>query len=510
MPGYASAIVDSSAEDCYRAAVVYTQAQCAHLKGLPLKNITLIAALSLLITSAMAQVRPMGFEAGVNAGVWEGDAVYESGAMFGGQLRFNLTHLFGVEASFHSVLSRALEREQAAVAESRDATLGLFGLDGVLHLRDGRFVPFIVAGLAAISDDENYLGSNAGAGAVYYINDWLGARIDVRGWFSGDAPSTDRFHHIGATAGLFVRFMGDDDRDDDGIKDVDDQCVWEAEDKDEFEDSDGCPDTDNDKDKVLDVDDKCPLEPEDMDGDADEDGCPEEDKAPEKPAVVDSDKDGIPDDKDRCPMQAESVNGVEDEDGCPERKVIITRDKIVIGEKIYFELDKAVIKEESYGLLTAVAEVLKANAFIQEVEVHGHTDAQGTDEYNQKLSDERAKAVKTFLSETGGIEASRLVAKGFGKSKPMAEGDTDEAHAQNRRVEFIITKQAEQKPAVKYVPVAPKSDADAVPEKAEPQGDDAKRSETDKAEPKKADADKAEPKKADADASAGDDTESSK
>ena len=60
-----------------------------------------------------------------------------------------------------------------------------------------------------------------------------------------------------------------------------------------------------------------------------------------------------------------------------------------------------------------MAEVLKANAFIEEVEVHGHTDAQGTDEYNQKLSEERAKAVKTFLNETGGIEASRLVSKGF-------------------------------------------------------------------------------------------------
>ena len=275
----------------------------------------------------------MGFEAGVNAGVWEGDAVYESGAMVGGQLRFNLTHLFGVEASFHSVLSRALEREQAAIAEPRDANLSLFGLDGVLHLRDGRLFHSSSRVLPPFPTMKTT--SAAMPAPVRSTTSMIGwARIDVRGWFSGDAPSTDRFHHIGATAGLFVRFMGDDDRDDDGIKDVDDQCVWEAEDKDEFEDSDGCPDTDNDKDKVLDVDDKCPLEPEDMDGDyADEDGCPEEDKAPEKPAVVDSDKDGIPDDKDRCPMQAESVNGVEDEDGCPERKVIITRDKIVIGEK---------------------------------------------------------------------------------------------------------------------------------------------------------------------------------
>ena len=141
---------------------------------------------SILITAflstAHSQVRPLGFEVGANAGVWEGDSVYESGPMFGGQLRYNLTHLFGLEASYHTVLSRALEREQAAISEPRDANLGLIGLDAVIHLRDGRFVPFIVAGLAGIIDDESYIGSNAGAGAVYYINDRVGARLDIRGW----------------------------------------------------------------------------------------------------------------------------------------------------------------------------------------------------------------------------------------------------------------------------------------------------------------------------------------
>ncbi|MEE2757582.1 MAG: OmpA family protein [Myxococcota bacterium] len=414
-----------------------------------MRSLSVYVLIIAFFSTAHSQVRPLGFEVGVNAGVWEGDAVYESGPMFGGQLRYNLTHLFGIEASYHTVLSRALEREQAAISEPRDANLGLVGLDAVIHLRDGRFVPFIVAGLASIIDDESYLGSNAGAGAVYYINERVGARVDIRGWFSGDAPSTDRFHHIGASAGVFVRFMGNDDRDGDGIKDADDQCLYKPEDRDEFEDTDGCPDPDNDEDKILDVDDKCPLKPEDMDGDADEDGCPEETVA------IDTDKDGIPDEKDRCPKQPELKNGIEDEDGCPEKKVIITKDKIVIKERVFFELDKAVIKEESYEVLNAVASVMTKNAFVELVEIQGHTDNRGTDEYNDTLSQKRADAVRTFLIKTGGVSADRLTSKGYGKSKPVAEGDNEDAYAKNRRVEFVIIKQAEQAPEIKYVPLGP-------------------------------------------------------
>ncbi len=98
------------------------------------------------------------------------------------------------------------------------------------------------------------------------------------------------------------------DRDGDGIPDDEDQCPTEPEDRDGFEDSDGCPDLDNDGDTILDVDDKCPNEPEDPDGFEDTDGCPD----------LDNDKDGIPDDQDRCPNEAETINGFQDEDGCPD------------------------------------------------------------------------------------------------------------------------------------------------------------------------------------------------
>ncbi len=98
------------------------------------------------------------------------------------------------------------------------------------------------------------------------------------------------------------------DRDGDGIPDSLDACRDEAEDKDGFQDEDGCPEPDNDHDGILDTADKCPDEAEDKDGFEDTDGCPE----------LDNDKDGIPDGIDRCPDQAEDFDNFEDEDGCPD------------------------------------------------------------------------------------------------------------------------------------------------------------------------------------------------
>jgi len=133
----------------------------------------------------------------------------------------------------------------------------------------------------------------------------------------------------------------EEDNDQDGMLDADDPCPTQAEDMDGFEDEDGCPDTDNDEDGVRDGFDSCPNDPEDMDGDRDEDGCPDndtdrdgiddvDDQCPDEMEdadgfgdedgcpEVDFDGDGIPDDGDECPDAAEIINGINDEDGCPE------------------------------------------------------------------------------------------------------------------------------------------------------------------------------------------------
>ncbi len=133
------------------------------------------------------------------------------------------------------------------------------------------------------------------------------------------------------------------DRDHDGILDINDKCPDVPEDKDGFQDRDGCPDPDNDNDTIPDDKDKCPNEAEDFDGFQDEDGCPDpdndndgiddlhdacpndpEDHKPPRPddgcplSKTDSDGDGITDDKDKCPMDAEDKDGFQDEDGCPD------------------------------------------------------------------------------------------------------------------------------------------------------------------------------------------------
>lgn len=98
------------------------------------------------------------------------------------------------------------------------------------------------------------------------------------------------------------------DNDGDGIRDLEDSCPNDAEDLDGEADLDGCPDRDTDGDGIQDGYDSCPNEPEDMDGDRDDDGCPDNDR----------DRDNIPDDVDRCPDQPEDTDGFGDEDGCPE------------------------------------------------------------------------------------------------------------------------------------------------------------------------------------------------
>lgn len=107
-------------------------------------------------------------------------------------------------------------------------------------------------------------------------------------------------------------------------------------------------------------------------------------------------------------------------------------------EGIYFDTNKATIKKVSFALLNEVAQALKDNPKI-EVEVQGHTDSQGNDNFNMKLSQNRANSVRAYLMKQG-VEANRMTAMGYGENVMIADNRTAEGRAQNRRVEFIITK----------------------------------------------------------------------
>jgi OOP family OmpA-OmpF porin len=224
------------------------------------------------------------------------------------------------------------------------------------------------------------------------------------------------------------------DRDGDGIPDDVDKCPDDPEDKDGFEDQDGCPDPDNDKDKILDVDDLCPNDPEDYDGFEDKDGCPD----------PDNDKDRILDVNDKCPNEPETYNGFQDEDGCPDQgKVIVRKGKLEILDKIYFETDKTDIKPISFPLLDAIAATIKGNPQLQLIEIQGHADERGSDQHNLELTDGRAHSVMNALVERG-VNPGTLRAKGYGETKPICTQHTENCWSQNRRVEFIIMKRAEE------------------------------------------------------------------
>lgn len=230
------------------------------------------------------------------------------------------------------------------------------------------------------------------------------------------------------------------DRDGDGVPDDMDACVVTPEDRDDFEDQDGCPDLDMDGDGVEDEDDECPAEAEDADGFEDADGCPD----------LDNDQDLVRDEDDACPGLdgepledvQETHNGRDDHDGCPDgRSLIDTETDTVVLRDIHFEFDSAVIKEESHDILETIARSLSVHTDIALVEVQGHTDERGAAAYNLDLSERRARAVVAFLVAAG-VDASRLRARGYGESMPVSPGHGEEVWARNRRVELVILERA--------------------------------------------------------------------
>lgn len=132
-------------------------------------------------------------------------------------------------------------------------------------------------------------------------------------------------------------------------------------------------------------------------------------------------------------------------------RVLLTAKAIEINDVIQFETNKADIKPESFGLLDEIADVILKNPQIKELSIEGHTDGDGTPKANRKLSDNRAKSVKKYLVDKGVADAM-LLTKGWGEDKPVADNETDEGKAKNRRVEFLITKQDEVKKTVEVDP----------------------------------------------------------
>jgi OOP family OmpA-OmpF porin len=248
-----------------------------------------------------------------------------------------------------------------------------------------------------------------------------------------------------AAIGWRAAECGPGDTDKDGITDDIDACPEVPEDMDGFEDTDGCPD-DNDGDGIADAEDACPdiagppalkgCPDSDGDGIADrKDECPADPGPKELKGCPDRDGDGFLDKDDKCPDVA---GGQKSLDGCP--RVVVTAKAIKIMEKVLFETDGDRILAGSFSLLDNVAQVLNDNPQIKKIEIQGHADDTGGDDYNQVLSNRRAKSVMLYLVKSG-VSQDRLLSKGYGETQPLVDPLTEADRALNRRVEFKILEQ---------------------------------------------------------------------
>ncbi|WP_437969481.1 OmpA family protein [Sorangium sp. So ce260] len=204
----------------------------------------------------------------------------------------------------------------------------------------------------------------------------------------------------------------------------------------------GCP-PDRDDDGIYDVDDRCPDVPGVSSAAAD--GAPG--SAGSRPTSrhgcpADTDGDGIPNAADACPYERGKPSEDRATHGCP-FAVRIEGSQIVILQQVQFPTGRAEIEPESFELLSEVAAVLEEHPEIARVAVDGHTDNQGTDQANLRLSQRRALAVVAWLTAHG-IDARRLEARGFGPRRPIADNRTPDGRARNRRVEFQIRKRTDE------------------------------------------------------------------
>ncbi|ATB29720.1 kelch repeat-containing protein [Melittangium boletus] len=166
------------------------------------------------------------------------------------------------------------------------------------------------------------------------------------------------------------------------------------------------------------------------------DRCPHERGSPENAGCPDRDSegDGVVDRLDRCPNEP----GVPSRQGCPEPVSPPVKEErlSLAGREIVFQVGLSRIEGDGTRILDELAELLKSRPDVS-LRIEGHTDDSGLEQLNLTLSQERADGVRAYLIQRG-IESSRLEARGYGPSRPIASNDTPEGRSQNRRVEFII------------------------------------------------------------------------
>jgi outer membrane protein OmpA-like peptidoglycan-associated protein len=411
-------------------------------------------------------------------------------SLFGVRLGLYFHDIVGVEGEFGFIPTESRQ----GVFDVWDITYrGHLVLQARARNPENKLIPFVLAGGGAMqvvhTQNSNLIGKDTdaelyfGVGLKYRVDNGWGLRIDGRMLFPPSSENKSVTEDFEVLLSIYREWgrkeihkpVGPKDSDGDGITDDVDKCPLSAEDKDGFQDADGCPDPDNDGDGIPDSADKCPNDPEDKDGFQDADGCPDLDndgdgipdaldQCPNEPEDKDgfqdadgcpdpdNDGDGIPDAQDKCPNQPETKNGYQDADGCPDEIPAKLKQFTGAIQGINFKTGSADILPSSHVVLDKAVAVLKEFSDLH-MEIQGHTDdvkfiKRKGDKFedNMQLSQARAESVMSYLVSKG-IDQSRLTAKGYGHTVPLEDptnltgAKLNAARTKNRRVEFTLITQ---------------------------------------------------------------------
>jgi len=375
---------------------------------------TVIAALLLTAVPALADHGEKGdWDLGLYGGYgWlddYGEYRPKDDVLFGARAGYFFTPAWSLEGSWQR-LSTETNFDESLGLQNTDMILSCYRLNMLYNFRQGEGLrPFVTAGIGCEKVDVSEFGErsdvgyNVGGGLRWFLSPHFALRFDGRAVWTpvgGDIDATQQ--NIESTVGVGWVFGGGPG-------------------------AGPTPDTDSDGDGVYDRTDRCPRTPRGWR--VDEWGCP-----------LDSDGDGVPDGADLCPGTPRGVKV--DDRGCPivPTKVpivqLLRERKAVVLDGVEFDNDKDTLRPASLTTLDEVAVSLKDWSETR-LEVQGHCSEPGSDEHNMDLSRRRAAAVKDYLVSRG-VDASRLEARGYGETRPIADNATEESRQKNRRVELHV------------------------------------------------------------------------
>lgn len=357
------------------------------MKMKQLHSLTLGLALSFSAFSASAAEGQLYVVPGVQWMDFDNYSGYDNDIGYFIGLGYDITERISAEFSLFDL--------DPEIAPTVEEDIDAWKVDGFYNFDTdwGRWQPFVVTGFGNTNfDGDNEVTWDLGAGVKYQLADNLYWRIAARNYAYLDRPLGDS--DVGIDTGILFYFGGDK---------------------------------------------SAPRSTASSSRPAARPSTSRTEPAPSAPArrtetpMDDADRDGVADARDRCPDTPR--NYAVDENGCPIPVEEVARVELVVN----FDFDRSEVKAEYFDEIEEVAEFMRQYEDTV-VELEGHTDSRGTEQYNQGLSERRANAVRQVMIDRFDISPGRITATGYGEGQPIASNSTDAGRAENRRVITVVIK----------------------------------------------------------------------